>query len=256
MARKIVFTSGKGGTGKTTVAANIGIRLAKKGERVILCDADFGLNNMDAVTGAEGRAAFDLADVAEGKCRAAQALARHTQYKNLYLLSIAQSAKERSVSAQSLKVVLDSLSPQFDYIFIDSPAGIGEGFHRAVAAADEGIVVTTPHPSALRSADKAIALLKSYRLERIYLVVNQVRGDLVLRGEILSPKEIAELLSLPLLAVIPQSDEVYRNIFDDRQKVFKAAAESLAGGKNRLFNVTAPYQSLRGRIRMGIARNL
>jgi septum site-determining protein MinD len=256
MARKIVFTSGKGGVGKTTVAANIGIRLAKKGERVILCDTDFGLNNMDVVTGAEGRTTFDLADVAEGKCRATQALVKHPQYENLYLLSGVQPSAKRNISAQSLKAVLDSLSPQFDYILIDSPAGIETGFHRAAAAAEEGIIVTTPHLASLRNADKVISLLKSYRMESLRLIVNQVRGDLVLRGEILSPKEISSLLALPLLAVIPQSDEIYRNTFEDPKKIFKAAAEALAGGKSKLFNVTAPYQSLRGRIKMGIARNL
>jgi septum site-determining protein MinD len=151
---------------------------------------------------------------------------------------------------------LETLSPQFDYILIDSPAGIGEGFHRAVAAADEGIVVTTPHVSSLRNADRAIALLKSYRLESVRLIVNQVRGDLVLRGAILSPKEISALLSLPLIAVIPQSDEIYMNTMEDSKKIFKRAAEAIAGGKSKLFNVTAPYQSLRGKIKMGIARDL
>ena len=176
MARKIVITSGKGGVGKTTVAACLSAQLARRGERVVLCDADFGLNNVDVVAGVEHLVTYDIVDVIEGRCRAKQALIRHPDYGNLYVLTSSHSAPERYVSAQAFKVVLETLAPQFDYIIIDCPAGIDDGFHRAVASADEAIVVTTPHISALRDADKVITLLKSYALQNVTVVVNKLRG--------------------------------------------------------------------------------
>lgn len=198
MARKIVITSGKGGVGKTTVAACLAAYLARRGEKVALCDADFGLNNVDVMTGVESLVTYDLVDVIEGRCRAKQALVRHPDFSNLYILTSSHSAPERYISPQALKVVLDGLASQFDYIFIDCPAGIDDGFHRAAAVADEAIVVTTPHVSALRDADKAITLLKSYQLSSLSLVINKIRGDLLLTGECLSPQEIAELLKTPI----------------------------------------------------------
>ena len=180
MARKIVITSGKGGVGKTTVAVNLAARLAQKGQRVILCDADFGLNNVDVCAGVEHLVTYDIVDVIEGRCRVKQALVRHPKYPNLYVLTSSHSAPERYVSPQSIKLVLENIAPQFDFILIDCPAGLDDGFHRAVATADEALVVTTPHISALRDADKVITVLKSYRLNALGVVLNKVRGDLMI----------------------------------------------------------------------------
>lgn len=256
MSRKIVFTSGKGGVGKTTLAANIGARLSLKGEQVVLCDADVGLNNIDVVLGVEKRITYDLADVVEGRCRSRQALVQHPVFPNLYILASNHSAPDKYISPQSLKLVLDNLSAQFDYILIDCPAGIEEGFHRAVAAADEAVVVTTPHLSALRDADKVISVLKSYRMQSVQLIVNMVRGDLLLSGDILSPQEISQILKLPLLAVLPESDDVYKNTLSDRGKAFTFAASNLAGGKKKFYDVTKPYNGLLGRIKLGFKRGV
>ena len=188
MARKIVVTSGKGGVGKTTVASSLAVALAKKGERVVLCDADLGLNNVDVVTGVENLVTYDLVDVIEGRCRAKQALVLHPDIPNLHILTSSHSMPERYVSPQPFKLVLDALSPQFDYILIDCPAGIDEGFHRAVAAANEAIVVTTPHISALRDADKVITLSTC-----IYDYGKNVDTRLVVVGRLLHEGESEEI---------------------------------------------------------------
>lgn len=225
MARIIVFTSGKGGVGKTTTAANIGLRLAGRGEQVVLCDLDFGLNNLDLISGIKA-GTFDLFDVTEGRCRAAQALSAHANYPNLFLLS-QRTTNAVDVSAQQIKLILKNLSPQFDFILIDCPAGIGDGFRRAVAAAEEAVVVTTPHVTSIRSADKVIGELKNYKLKKIHLIVNRVREDLERKGELLSPIEISQILKIPLLATVPQLDEIFLNKLSPGKKIYLKAAERL-----------------------------
>lgn len=246
MARKIVLTGGKGGAGKTTVCANLAASLAKKGERVLVCDADFGLNNVDLVCGLERRATYDIVDVVEGRCRAKQALIRHPDFPTLYLLPSHHSAPERYLSPQTLKVVLDALEGGFDYLLIDSPDGLEEGFHRAIVPAEEAIVVTTPHVTSLRDADKAIALLKSYQLKGVFLLINKVRGDRLLTGECLSPQEIGNLLSLPLIGVIPEEDRLETGEFDGGGKPFQVLANNLRFGKNRLYDTTKKYRGFWG----------
>lgn len=256
MARKIVVTSGKGGVGKTTLAAYLSAQLSRRGERVILCDADFGLNNVDVTTGVENLVTYDIVDVIEGRCRAKQALVRHPDFSNLYVLTSSHSAPERYVSPQALKLVLDSLSPQFDFIFIDCPAGIDEGFHRAVASADEAIVVATPHISSLRDADKVITLLKSYDLKEVSLIVNKVRGDLLLKGESLSPQEISELLKTPLLGVLPEEYKIYGGEFSEIHIAFKTLANNLLSGKRKLYDTTRKYTGVLGGVRRFLKRSL
>ena len=256
MARKIVITSGKGGVGKTTIAANLSAQLARKGQRVILCDADFGLNNVDVTAGIEHLVTYDIVDVIEGRCRAKQALVRHPDCGNLYLLGSSHSAPERYVSPQAVKVVLETLSAQFDFIIIDCPAGIDEGFHRAVATADEAIVVTTPHISALRDADKVITVLKSYQLSGLSLVLNMVRGDLLLSGDCLTPKEVAELLKTPLLGILPEEYGIYRGGLSAPHPAFKLLAGNLLTEKRRLYDVTKKYTGFFGNIRRVLKRKL
>lgn len=256
MARKIVVTSGKGGVGKTTVAVHIAAWLAKRGQRVIVCDADFGLNNVDVATGLEGKVTYDIIDVIEGRCRAKQALVRHSKYVNLYVLTSSRSTPERYVSPQAVKVVLDSLSPQFDFIFIDCPAGIDEGFHRAVASADEAIVVTTPQLTALRDADRVITLLKSYQLQTLSLVVNRTRGELLVSGDCLSPREAEELLKLPLIGVIPEEYEIGESDLSEVHTAFRMLAGNLLTGKKKLYDVTKKYSGLWGNFRRVLKRSL
>lgn len=249
MARRIVVTSGKGGVGKTTVAVHLAAQLAQKGQRVILCDADFGLNNVDVATGVENLVTYDLVDVIEGRCRAKQALIRHPQIPTLYILTSSSVTAERYVSPQAVKVVLDGLSQQFDFILIDCPAGMDEGFHRAVATADEAIVVTTPSLAALRDGDKVITALKSYRLKELFLVVNMVRGDLQTSGEILSPKEIEKLLRVPLLGVLPESNLLRKGELTQIHVSFKMMVNCLLGGRKKLYDPTRKYSGFFGNLR-------
>ncbi len=256
MARKIVVTSGKGGVGKTTVAAYLAAQLAKKGKSVVLCDADFGLNNVDVVCGVENFVVYDVVDVIEGKCRAKQALVKHPDFSNLYVLTSCHSAPERYVSPQSLKIVLDALAPQFDFILIDCPAGVDEGFHRAVACADEAIVVTTPHVSAIRDADKVITLLKSYRLATLNLVINKVRGDLLVFGDCLTPNEIEELLKVPIVGLLPDEYRIGIGSLSNIHPAFKTFANNLLSGKQKLYDVTRRYVGVMGSVRRMLKRNL
>lgn len=256
MARKIVITSGKGGVGKTTVCCFLACHIASRGKRVVLCDADFGLNNIDVVTGVENRVTYDLVDVIEGRCRAVQALVKHPAYPNLHILTSSHSAPERYVSPQSLKLVLDGLAPKFDYIFIDCPAGIDDGFHRAVSVADEAIVVTTPHISALRDADKVITLLKSYRLKTVEAVVNKIRGDLLVSGESLTPKEIQDLLRVSVLGIIPEEYAIYAGSLQQIHPAFKTLGNNLLLGKNKTYDVTKKYRGFFGGIRKMLKRSL
>ena len=256
MARKIVVTSGKGGVGKTTVAAQLAAQLSKRGQRVVLIDADFGLNNVDVVTGVENLITYDVVDVIEGRCRAKQALVKHPNFGNLYVLSSCHSAPERYVSPQALKLVVEALAPQFDFILIDCPAGIDEGFHRAVAAAEEAIIVTTPQVSALRDADKVITLLKSYRLDSVRLVVNKVRGDLLVSKQIISPAEIESLLKTEILAVVPEEYEVAVGGFSRVYAPFKVLGNNLLFDKRKTYDVTRKYSGFIGGIRRAIKRNV
>lgn len=256
MARKIVVTSGKGGVGKTTVAAYMAAQLARRGQRVVLCDADFGLNNVDVMTGIENRITYDVVDVIEGRCRAKQALVRHPDFGNLYILSSCHAAPERYVSPQALKLVLETLSTQFDFILIDCPAGIDEGFHRAVAAADEAIVVTTPHVASLRDADKVITLLKSYHLQAVQIIVNKMRGDLLLDKGCLSPGEIEKLLQTEVLAVLPEVYSLGAAEFSHPHAAFKLLVNNLLGGKKKLYDTTRKYSGFLGGIRRMIKRSV
>lgn len=256
MARKIVVTSGKGGVGKTTVAVNLSAQLAKRGQRVVLCDTDFGLNNVDVSAGVENLVTYDIVDIIEGRCRAKQALVKHPLYANLFVLTSSHSAPERYVSPQAVKVVLDGLAPLFDFIIIDCPAGIDEGFHRAVATADEAIVVTAPHISALRDADKVITVLKSYQLCSLSVVVNMMRGDRLLSGDCLSPKEISELLRAPLIGVLPEEYSIYEGDLSSIHPSFKLIASNLLTGKKKLYDVTRKYSGFFGNIRRILKKNL
>lgn len=258
MARKIVFTSGKGGVGKTTVAANLGMCLSEMGERVVLADTDFGLNNIDVVCGVENLIHYDIVDAIEGKCRARQALVRHPQYLNLYILASNHTDPEKYISPQAVRLILDNISHSFDYILIDCPAGIEGGFHRAVASAEEAIVVTTPHVSSLRDADKVISVLRSYRLKRVDLAVNMVRGDMIVDGEILSPREISDILKTPLIGVIPQDDGVFlgERSGGGAKKAFRLLAGNIVRDTRKIYNAANKYCGFFGSIRRNLKKSL
>ncbi len=202
--RKLVVTSGKGGVGKTTITALLGRKLAMLGYKVVLVDGDVGLNNLDVVMGIEHKVVYDVSDVLDGRCKLSQALVVDSESGVSVLPS---SSRKLNVSPQAFRGIIDTIRG-VDFVIIDCPAGIDEGFHRAVSSANEAIVVTTPSASAIRDADKVRSLLSSYRLQDVSLVVNRVRYDMVRRGEMLSFKEIGNLLHLPVVGVIPEDDHV------------------------------------------------
>lgn len=208
MARTIVITSGKGGVGKTTLTVNVGRILASFGLKVVLVDADMGLNNLDVLTGVENKVVYDVVDVIENRCRVKQALVEDECTRGLFVLPSAHSYDRSRVDAQSVRAVVASLRTRFDYVLIDCPAGIELGFHRAVAAADEAIVVTTPHLSALRDAEKVIGLLKSYDLRSVSAVLNRVRGDMEYDGTAASVYDVKETLSAQVIGAIPEDDGI------------------------------------------------
>ena len=208
MSEVIVITSGKGGVGKTTTAANIGIGLAQLGKKVVMVDTDIGLRNLDVVLGLENRIVYNLVDVVEGNCRMKQALIRDKRYEQLYLLPSAQTRDKTSVTPEQMKKLCEELKQSFDFILLDCPAGIEQGFANAVAGANKAIVVTTPEVSAIRDADRIIGLLEAQDLRDIALIINRIRPDMVKRGEMMSVDDVQEILAVPLLGILPDDEQV------------------------------------------------
>lgn len=252
MARRIVITSGKGGVGKTTICANLGVRLAKRGKRVVMLDADIGLNNLDVLMGVENKVVYDIFDVLEGKCRIKQALVEDMYIPNLYVLPSTHTFKGATLKAQQFKKLVENLRG-FDYVLIDCPAGISSGFHRAVAMADEAYVVVTPAISSLRDGDKVFSLLSGYPLKNIGLVINRIRGDLVLSHEMMSAEEICKIMRKTPTAIIPESDDIALSCqygsFDDREGIFSLFADNIENGTKKVIDCRAKYRGLLGRMR-------
>lgn len=208
MSEVVVITSGKGGVGKTTTSANIGTGLAILGMRVVLIDTDIGLRNLDVVMGLENRIVYNLVDVVEGNCRMKQALIRDKRYPNLYLLPSAQTRDKSAVNPEQMIKLVEDLREDFDYILLDCPAGIEQGFRNAVAGADRAVVVTTPEVSAIRDADRIIGLLEAEDLSKIELVVNRVRTDMVRRGDMMSIDDVMDILAIPLLGAVSDDESI------------------------------------------------
>ncbi|MBO7377742.1 MAG: septum site-determining protein MinD [Clostridia bacterium] len=253
MSRKIVITSGKGGVGKTTLTANLAYFLARAGERVVAIDGDLGLNNLDVTMGVEGEISYDIFDCMEGKCRPKQALVQSPWHKNLFVLP-ACFGKNRE-GKEGFRGVVDELSKTFDFVLIDCPAGVGEGFHRAVRSAEEALVVVTPHLSSIRDADKVINLISDTHPCGAGLVVNRMRGDLAAAGEILSPGDIAALLKTRLIGVIPEDDAVFAGTSlcgSGSRRAFSFLASNILKNKSRLYDCTGKYTGFFGSIRRKI----
>lgn len=209
MSEVIVVTSGKGGVGKTTTSANIGCGLALAGKKVVLVDSDIGLRNLDVVMGLENRIVYDLVDVIEGTCRLKQALIKDKRYPGLFLLPAAQTRDKNAVSPEQMKKLCQNIKDMgFEYIIIDCPAGIEQGFKNAIAGADRAVVVTTPEVSAVRDADRIIGLLEANGISNPGLIVNRVRVDMVKRGDMMSVEDVKEILSVDVLGVVPDDEEV------------------------------------------------
>lgn len=209
MSEVIVVTSGKGGVGKTTTAANIGIGLAQLGKKVVMVDTDIGLRNLDVVLGLENRIVYNLVDVIESNCRMKQALIKDKRFDDqLYLLPSAQTRDKTSVTPEQMKKLCEELRDLFDYVILDCPAGIEQGFKNAVAGADKALVVTTPEVSAIRDADRIIGLLEAGGLRDIHLIINRLRPDMIARGDMMSVDDVIEILAVDLIGTIPDDEQI------------------------------------------------
>jgi len=245
--RVIVITSGKGGVGKTTSTANLGTALAQKQKKVLMIDTDIGLRNLDVVMGLENRVVFTLVDVVEKNCKIKQALIKDKRYPNLFLMPAAQTRDKTSVNPAQMKELCDSLRNDFDFILVDSPAGIEQGFRNAIAGANEAIIVTTPHVTAVRDADRIIGLLEASFVSDYKLLINRIQHKMVLEKEMLSPGDIKEILSSEICGIIPEDNIVITSmnqgetaVCDQRSiagRAFLNTAERLMGKEIEFINL-------------------
>lgn len=208
MGKSYVVTSGKGGVGKTTAVANIGTGLAIRGYNVVLVDTDIGLRNLDLLLGLENRIVYNIVDVAEKRCQLRQALIKDKRLSNLYLLPAAQTREKDAINRNQMIEIIESLRPSFDYILIDCPAGIEQGFKNAIAGADTAIVITTPEVAAVRDADRVIGLLEANGFNDPLLIINRVRPEMVRKGDMLGIEDVLEILAIKLLGIIPEDEEI------------------------------------------------
>lgn len=226
MSEVIVVTSGKGGVGKTTTSANVGTGLAKLDKKVVLVDTDIGLRNLDVVMGLENRIVYNLVDVVEGNCRMKQALIKDKRYSNLYLLPSAQTRDKTAVTPDQMVTLIDEMKEEFDYIILDCPAGIEQGFKNAIAGADRALIVTTPEVSAIRDADRIIGLLEANEMKKIDLIVNRLRMDMVKRGDMMSIDDVVDILAVNLIGAVPDDENI---VISTNQGEPLVGSDTLAG---------------------------
>ncbi|HWJ03785.1 MAG TPA: septum site-determining protein MinD [Verrucomicrobiae bacterium] len=208
MGEVIVITSGKGGVGKTTTTANIGTGLASLGYKVVMIDTDIGLRNLDVVMGLENRIVYDIVDVTNGNCRLKQALIKDKRFENLFLLPAAQTKDKTAVSVEQMKDLTKKLEEEFDYVVIDCPAGIEQGFKNAIAGAKRAIVVTNPEVSAVRDADRIIGLLEAQGLHEPMLIINRLRPNMVKKGDMMNIFDVEDILAIKILGVVPEDEQI------------------------------------------------
>ena len=264
MVRRIVITSGKGGVGKTTIVSQLGVVLAKKGFKVLLVDMDFGLNNLDVIMGIENKIVYDIIDVIEQKCLPKQALIQDFFESNLYILPSTHGFCKIKFGSQELMQIIFSIENMFDFVLIDCPAGIDGGFKRAVECGGEHIVITTPHLSAVRDADKVINCIINNLHKKPYLIINRARGDMILNGNMLSVNIIKDSLSGELLGVVPDDDmvavQMYRGGVLDNDSQAKLSleiiADNIVNGENKIYDCTKRYKGVIGSIRKKIKSRL
>lgn len=244
----ITITSGKGGVGKTTTTANLGVALALAGKRVVTIDADIGLRNLDVVMGLENRIVYDLVDVVEERCRLRQAMIRDKRLSGLYLIPAAQTRDKTAISPEDMIRVCDQLRPDFDYVLVDSPAGIERGFQNAVAPADEITIVTTPEVAAVRDADRIIGLLEAEEKNTPRLIINRFKPDMVRRGDMLGTSDVIEVLAIELVGIVPEDEGI---IISTNRGVPAALDEKALAGQafrniaRRIMGEDVPFMNLR-----------
>lgn len=246
--RVIVVTSGKGGVGKTTTSANIGTALAKLGHKVALIDTDIGLRNLDLLMGLENRIVYTLVDVVEGNCKLKQALVKDKKNPNLVLLAAAQTRDKSAVTVEQMKDVCKELKKKYDFVIVDSPAGIEQGFQNATAGASEAIVVATPEMSAVRDADRIIGLLEAKEEIKSYkLVLNRVRPNMIKANDMMSVEDVVDILSINLLGIIPEDTEVITSTNKGEPVVHDEKAKSGQAYMNiarRIIGEDVPFMDL------------
>lgn len=254
--RTIVITSGKGGVGKTTATANIGMSIARLGYRVALIDADIGLRNLDLLLGLENRVLYTAMDILEGQCRLDQALIRDKRWKNLSLLSISKNRQRYNVTRKNMENIVQSISELgYHFILIDCPAGIDIGFIHAISSAEEAVLVTTPEITAIRDADRVAGLLEANGIFNTKLLVNRVRPDMIQQNDMMSVRDVQEMLGIPLLGAIPEDTHVIVSTNRGEPLVlkkkltlsgiaFENAARRLIGKQDYFIDLKTPYKGL------------
>ncbi len=248
MGTVYVITSGKGGVGKTTTVANLGTGLAARGKKVVMIDTDIGLRNLDVVLGLENRIVYDLVDAVEGTCRLKQALIKDKRFDdNLFLLPAAQTRDKNSVAPEQMKEICRSLKEEFDFVLIDCPAGIEQGFKNAVAGAEEAIIITNPEVSAVRDADRIIGLLEAAELHNPRLVVNRIRPKMVRKGDMMDINDMLDILAIELLGVVPEDDAIVVSTNRGEPAVLDRSSQAGQAYRNivqRMEGINVPFMSL------------
>lgn len=249
-AQIITITSGKGGVGKTTATANLGAALAELGNRVVCLDADIGLRNLDVVMGLENRIVYDFVDVVEGRCKLRQALIRDKRLETLFLIPAAQTRDKTAVSPQDMVRLTDELREDFDWILIDSPAGIERGFRNAIAPADMVAIVTNPEVSAVRDADRIIGLIEAEEKGPGKLILNRVKPEMVRRGDMLGTNDILDVLAIQLIGIVPEDEQVTVATNQGVPVVLDSGSRAGKAFKNiarRLMGEEVPFENLEGK---------
>jgi septum site-determining protein MinD len=257
-ARVIVITSGKGGVGKTTATANLGMSIARLGYKVTLIDADIGLRNLDLLLGLENRVVYTAMDVLQGECRLDQALIKDKRQKNLSLLSISKNREKYNVTRKNMENFINSISSLgYHFILIDCPAGIDVGFINAISPAQESLIITTPEITAIRDADRVAGLLEANGIYNVKLLVNRVRPDMIQNNDMMSVKDVQEMLGIPLLGAIPEDNNVIISTNRGEPLVlkkkltlsgiaFENTARRLIGKQDYFIDLDTPYINKKG----------
>ncbi|WP_080146208.1 septum site-determining protein MinD [Marinilactibacillus piezotolerans] len=249
MGKAIVITSGKGGVGKTTSTANIGTALALQGNKICLVDMDIGLRNLDVILGLENRIIYDIVDVIEGRAKLHQAIIKDKRFNDqLFLLPAAQHADKNVINEEQMVELITELKSDYDYVLIDCPAGIEQGFKNSIAAADDAILITTPEISAIRDADRIIGLVEQTKIGSPKLVINRIRKRMMQKGEVMDIDEITRHLSIELLGIVFEDDEVVRSSNKGNPVALDPDNVSSQGYRNiarRILGETVPLMTLK-----------